>query len=231
MARSAAPTWTTAASTIASGRRWWCRRRSICRRPLPAPRMQLANWPQGSRRAPPQGRHRSQEEDRAAAGPRAGDQPTAHRPSPINIAPPVDPPAAHRRAGPRPAYASDAIGTASPIPSTTSPAICSPAAPSDIGDSIGIGNLFGGKGEVADVEPGTEPARQALTQPPAGYQTPSPNYAYGERTKGLLDGTSNPDRNPLSAAVERNEHRKLALSKTQCHLVFVTIGRRMTCGG
>jgi hypothetical protein len=24
-----------------------------------------------------------------------------------------------------------------------------------------------------------EPARETLTQPPPGYQTPSPNYAYG----------------------------------------------------
>ena len=62
-----------------------------------------------------------------------------------------------------------------------------------IGDPLG---LFGTK--KADVAPGTEPAREALTQPPAGYQTPSPNYAYAPELKGLLSGESNPDRNPLA---------------------------------
>ena len=65
-------------------------------------------------------------------------------------------------------------------------------------DSIGIGNLFGGSTKTVQVDPGTEPARQALTQPPVGYQTPSANYAYGEQKKGWLDGTSNPDKNPQS---------------------------------
>jgi len=41
----------------------------------------------------------------------------------------------------------------------------------------GFGNLFGYK---AEQEPFTnEPARSNLIQPPAGYQTPSPNYPYG----------------------------------------------------
>ena len=66
-------------------------------------------------------------------------------------------------------------------------------------DSIGLSNLFGGSGKAVQVEPGTEPVRQALTQPPVGYQTPSPDYAYGEQKKGWLDGTSNPDKNPRSA--------------------------------
>ena len=71
-------------------------------------------------------------------------------------------------------------------------------------DSIGFGNLFGGSGKAVPVEPGTEPARQALTQPPVGYQTPSPDYAYGEQKKGWLDGTANPDHNPLA---HRPAHR------------------------
>jgi hypothetical protein len=38
-------------------------------------------------------------------------------------------------------------------------------------------NLFGTKTESAQF--GSEPTRESLTQPPAGYQTPSPNFAYG----------------------------------------------------
>jgi hypothetical protein len=41
----------------------------------------------------------------------------------------------------------------------------------------GFGNIFGYK---AEQQPFTgEPARSNLIQPPAGYQTPSPNYPYG----------------------------------------------------
>ena len=46
--------------------------------------------------------------------------------------------------------------------------------------------------------PGTEPSREALTQPPIGYQTPSPNYPYAVESKGIFGGQSNPDRNPLA---------------------------------
>jgi hypothetical protein len=63
-----------------------------------------------------------------------------------------------------------------------------------VSDSLGIGNLFGNKGESVPIQPGTEPARQALTQPPPGYQTPSPNYVYGLEPKGLLSGQSSPDK-------------------------------------
>ena len=49
--------------------------------------------------------------------------------------------------------------------------------PSQLGFK-GFGNIFGGdKPETASF-PG-EPPRESLTQPPSGYQTPSPNYAYG----------------------------------------------------
>lgn len=42
----------------------------------------------------------------------------------------------------------------------------------------GFGNAFGLKSEEAAKFTG-EPERSSLTQPPVGYQTPSPNYAYG----------------------------------------------------
>jgi hypothetical protein len=41
----------------------------------------------------------------------------------------------------------------------------------------GFGNVFGYKAEQAPFT--GEPARTNLAQPPAGYQTPSPNYPYG----------------------------------------------------
>jgi hypothetical protein len=67
-----------------------------------------------------------------------------------------------------------------------------------IGDTFGLGSLFGGKSH--DSAPFTnEPTREALTQPPEGYQTPSSGYAYGVAPKGFLDGQSNPDRNPNAA--------------------------------
>ncbi len=50
--------------------------------------------------------------------------------------------------------------------------------PSQLGYSGGLSGLFGGnKSESAEFK--GEPTRQSLIEPPAGYQTPSPNYAYG----------------------------------------------------
>jgi hypothetical protein len=119
---------------------------------------------------------------------------------PINIAPPVDPQAGQPPAPgtTRPAYASDRNGTALTDPVYDKPGDLFTGGAADLADSIGIGNLFGGSTKTVQVDPGTEPVRQALTQPPVGYQTPSANYAYGEQKKGWLDGTSNPDKNPLS---------------------------------
>jgi hypothetical protein len=48
-------------------------------------------------------------------------------------------------------------------------------------------NMFGGnsaKGETAEFK--GEPSRGELTQPPVGYQTPSPNFAYGTGPKEIL---------------------------------------------
>jgi hypothetical protein len=50
--------------------------------------------------------------------------------------------------------------------------------PSQLGFEGRFTDLFGGKKtETAQFK--GEPPREALTQPPAGYQTPSPNFAYG----------------------------------------------------
>lgn len=49
-----------------------------------------------------------------------------------------------------------------------------------------LSTMFGGN--TTESAPFTgEPARESLTQPPAGYQTPSPNYAYGTGPKQPLN--------------------------------------------
>jgi hypothetical protein len=53
----------------------------------------------------------------------------------------------------------------------------SPLSPSQLGFNGSLSDLFGSKTEVAKFK--GEPTRESLTQPPVGYQTPSPNYAYG----------------------------------------------------
>jgi hypothetical protein len=50
--------------------------------------------------------------------------------------------------------------------------------PSQLGFDGRFSSLFGGrKNEEAPFK--GEPTRESLTQPPSGYQTPSPNFAYG----------------------------------------------------
>jgi hypothetical protein len=63
--------------------------------------------------------------------------------------------------------------------------------PSQLGYSGGFSGLFGGaKSETAPFK--GEPTRESLTQPPAGYQTPSPNFAYGTGPKESLNKEYNP---------------------------------------
>src|SRR5262249_62078995 len=55
-----------------------------------------------------------------------------------------------------------------------------PVKPSDLGYTGGIfGSLFGNKQESAEFT--TEPPRTSLTEPPVGYQTPSPNQPYAAK--------------------------------------------------
>ncbi|PDT92081.1 hypothetical protein CO669_02095 [Bradyrhizobium sp. Y36] len=50
--------------------------------------------------------------------------------------------------------------------------------PAELGFSGGLWNMMkGGKGETKQFT--SEPPRQSLVEPPPGYQTPSPSYAYG----------------------------------------------------
>jgi hypothetical protein len=58
--------------------------------------------------------------------------------------------------------------------------------PSQLGFDGKFSNLFGGnKNEEAPFK--GEPDRDSLTQPPPGYQTPSPNFAYGTGPKESLN--------------------------------------------
>lgn len=63
--------------------------------------------------------------------------------------------------------------------------------PSQLGYNGGFSGLF--KGNKAEVAPFKgEPTRDTLTMPPPGYQTPSPNFAYGTGPKESLNKDYNP---------------------------------------
>jgi hypothetical protein len=121
---------------------------------------------------------------------------------PINIAPPPeDPPVPGTT---RPAYGNDSNGTARIDPVYDQPGDlfkggAAALGSTSIGDTLGINSWFGGNQADGTISPGSEPARAALTQPPSGYQTPSPNYPYAQASKGLFGGQANPDRNPLAS--------------------------------
>nr|QDF41886.1 hypothetical protein FJN17_32280 [Bradyrhizobium symbiodeficiens] len=52
--------------------------------------------------------------------------------------------------------------------------------PAELGFSGGLWNMMRGVGGKAEAKQFTsEPPRQSLVEPPPGYQTPSPSYAYG----------------------------------------------------
>ncbi len=161
--------------------------------------VQVANWPKDpderqrkaviaakKKNAPPPARVQAAPGAVVAAGP-------AH---PINIAPPPEDPPIPGTS--RPAYGNDSNGTARIDPVYDQPGDLFKGGASVISDSIGDPfGLFGGKKTDTAVAPGTEPTREALTQPPAGYQSPSPNYPYAVE-KGLFSGQPNPDHNPAA---------------------------------
>ena len=64
--------------------------------------------------------------------------------------------------------------------------------PSQLGFNGTLSGLMFG-GNKPETAPFTgEPERSALTQPPPGYQTPSPNFAYGTGPKESLNKEYNP---------------------------------------
>jgi hypothetical protein len=63
--------------------------------------------------------------------------------------------------------------------------------PAQLGYTGGLSGLFrGNKAETAPFK--GEPTRETLTQPPVGYQTPSPNFAYGTGPRESLNKQYNP---------------------------------------
>ncbi len=96
---------------------------------------------------------------------------------PMRSRPPADPEPNSMSAGRRRPSAPATIRS-SPANSNTNPML----SPSQLGFNGGLIGLFGGnKTEAAPFK--GEPTRESLTQPPAGYQTPSPNFAYGTGPK------------------------------------------------
>jgi hypothetical protein len=63
--------------------------------------------------------------------------------------------------------------------------------PSQLGFTGSFSSLFGGNKEETAPFKG-EPTRDSLTQPPSGYQTPSPNFAYGTGPKESMNKEYNP---------------------------------------
>jgi hypothetical protein len=63
--------------------------------------------------------------------------------------------------------------------------------PSQLGYSGGLASMFHGNTTETTPFKG-EPTRDSLTQPPVGYQTPSPNFAYGTGPKDSLNKEYNP---------------------------------------
>ena len=63
--------------------------------------------------------------------------------------------------------------------------------PSQLGFDGRFSSLFGGNKSESTQFKG-EPTRDSLTQPPVGYQTPSPNFAYGTGPKESLNKEYDP---------------------------------------
>jgi type IV secretory pathway VirB10-like protein len=59
--------------------------------------------------------------------------------------------------------------------------------PSQLGFKGGLFGMFKGGDASESKQFTTEPTRETLTEPPPGYQTPSPNYAYGTGPQEPLD--------------------------------------------
>jgi hypothetical protein len=85
--------------------------------------------------------------------------------------------AAEMTGGPKPAAGASQAPTIPSDPVDNTSDVGGRPLSASIVDKIGLFNLFGNKPEQAQF--GHEPPRVNLTQPPVGYQTPSPNYPYG----------------------------------------------------
>jgi hypothetical protein len=66
--------------------------------------------------------------------------------------------------------------------------------PAQLGFTGGLSQIFGGGNKTETAPFTSEPTRDSLTQPPPGYQTPSPNFAYGTGPKESLNKDYDPSR-------------------------------------
>jgi hypothetical protein len=66
--------------------------------------------------------------------------------------------------------------------------------PAQLGYTGGLSKLFGSSNKPETAQFKGEPTRDSLTQPPPGYQTPSPNFAYGTGPKESLNKEYDPAR-------------------------------------
>jgi len=66
--------------------------------------------------------------------------------------------------------------------------------PAQLGFTGGLSQVFGGSNKPETAPFKGEPTRDSLTQPPPGYQTPSPNFAYGTGPKESLNKVYDPAR-------------------------------------
>jgi len=66
--------------------------------------------------------------------------------------------------------------------------------PAQLGFTGGLTQIFGGGNKTETAPFKGEPTRDSLTQPPPGYQTPSPNFAYGTGPKESLNKDYDPAR-------------------------------------
>ena len=166
---SAPPTWKTAASIIASARRWSCRPSSICRRRRPPrPRRKLRRIGQ---RIPtkPAARRRSRaarKKTRIRSKP-----PASLTPSELNVG---------RTA------ATAAIPGQVTQPGEGDPGQNAILSPSQLGYNGGFSGMFGGnKAEVAPFK--GEPTRNSLTQPPVGLPDAVAEFCLRHRAEGIAE--------------------------------------------
>ncbi|OQW60962.1 MAG: hypothetical protein A4S14_18205 [Proteobacteria bacterium SG_bin9] len=70
--------------------------------------------------------------------------------------------------------------------------------PSELGYKGGLFGMFSSKKDLEAEKFKGEPTRESLTQPPVGYQTPSPNFAYGTGgPPGAFTPNYQPPPNPI----------------------------------
>jgi hypothetical protein len=124
------------------------------------------NWP-----VDPDIKRRKDESRRAAAGRNYEEESRPVRPSELNVGTPQR---GRSPASPQSGHAGEVEG------------------PNQLGYKGGVlGSIWGSGSNDKPVQFTEEPPRSSLTEPPTGYQTPSPNQPYTAKSQGLVPGVSN----------------------------------------